>query len=161
MAKPNPANLLALAQKEYEKQKAQLEADLIRKTNELLLDVKKELAEKLSDALTVYNSIPVDARKGVFSEPPIEDVLKSLGLEVKTDKPAKAKGTRASRTPLSDEGILKFIGEESKTKSELCKEFSGGNPKVIEALNALVKAKKLATFEHKGKGPPSTAYKKA
>jgi len=162
MAKANPANLLALAQKEYDKQKAELDAALAKKTSELLLDVKKELAEQFGDALTIFNSIPLEQRKTVLTEPAFEMVLTGLGLQIKSEKPAgKARGTRTPRVELTEENVLRFIGEESKTKSECTKYFAGGNVKVVELLDSLVKAKKLTTFKFKGKGKPADAYKKA
>ena len=157
MAKPNPANLLALEQKKAQQQIEDIQRALADKTNALLLDIKKELASKLSEALEVFSTIPVEARKGVLGEPAFDLILNSLGLQTIQEEKAKKRSSRVPRAELSDEAIIKFIGKEHKKTGEIVAHFAGGK-KVNEALARLVESGHLKVEKIIGKGKPASGY---
>jgi hypothetical protein len=166
MAKANPANLLALAQKDAEKQIADIQAakaDAEKQIEEILAalysEIKQQLATELETVLNTFKTIPLDTRKDVLSEPPFDLLLASLGLTIKTETKRKTKGARVERAPLSETEVYSFIGGGKKTKSELTAHFAGGSKKVSAILDSMVKSKALETFEKKGKGKAATAYK--
>ncbi len=160
MAKANPANLLKLAHADAEKQIEEIKAALSKKSNALLSEVKKELADSFSASLEIFNSIPVEHRKDVLAEPAFDLVLAALGLQPKTEKKSSTKATRTPKAEMTELSVLAFIGKGQKTKGELYDHFSGGNKKVAAFLDTLVKKeKKLTEIEIKGKGKPATGYK--
>src|ERR1039457_4261507 len=139
-SKSNPANLIALAQKEYDQQKAELDAKLAKKNAELLKQVKNDLSNAFGEVLNIYNVIPTEHRKEVLKEPAFELVLNSLGLEVILDKVKKARKPRTTAAKVSDDEIIAYLGEEKLT-GDVQKKFGlsavtiGSRLKTLHAAN--------------------------
>ncbi len=140
--KVNPANLLALAVKEADEKKADIDKALTKRVEKLILDVKKELEAALNDASKIYNSIPIEHRNLVWAEPAYEVVLHSLGLQVKESKPRKPRKPRSNST-ITDEEVLKFIGDEEKTTGGIQSNFEWSPTTTSKRLKALESSKKI------------------
>jgi len=133
MTTPKIENKIAALKKEYEEKYA-AELD----------NVKNEVESILEHLNEILDSVEEGDRAKIVGGAKIKKLIAVFGIE-SASMPAKKekKKSRTSRAILTEDAVKDFIGEGSKTKSELAAHFKGGNTKVGEFLDAMVKANHL------------------
>jgi hypothetical protein len=136
---------------------------------EAMGETKKAFRAKFEALVEFLKGLEADEIQEIITDTALKPSLKALNLQVAHEvaaEPArrakKMPGTKrkrsANKPDPTPEQILAFIGAKGLKTSELVAEFGS---KVKPKLEELVKAHKVTTTIHQGRGKPSTVYHKA
>jgi hypothetical protein len=127
------SELEALKQ-QYTSEIKALEERYQRRTKELIGDTKVKLADALTAALNIFNTIPSNYRKEVLKDAAISGMFKSFSA---TPVKAKVRATSStSRSNVSDDDVLFYL-ENERTTGEVKEKFGWTAPTVKNRLDKL------------------------
>jgi phosphoserine phosphatase len=135
---------------------------------EAMGETKRAFRTKFEALVDFLKGLDADEINEIITDTALKPSLRAINLQVAyeaaepTKRARKAPGAKrkrsANKPDPTAEQILAFIGAKGLKTSELVAEFGS---KVKPKLEELVKAHKLTTTIHQGRGKPSTVYQKA